>query len=134
MSTSRSQVGGETRAERARKIEPQLADGELVKVAGAENQPEAELLQSILLEGGVPSVLRRSRGFDVPDFLAAGQRDVLVQASQLKLARAVLPHADQKRLQPLSGAVGVRLRVLAGVLITVALIPVVLWLAIDLVL
>jgi hypothetical protein len=36
-------------------------------------------------------VLRRSRGFDVPDFLAAGRRDVLVRASQLQLARAVLP-------------------------------------------
>lgn len=117
---------------RARKSKPQLAEGDLVKVAAADNQPEAELLQSLLLEGGVRSVLRRSRGFDVPDFLAAGQRDVLVRASQVQLAREVLPQADERGLQPVSGQPGVPLRVLAGVLIAVALIPTVVWLCIDL--
>ena len=65
---------------RARKIKPQLAEGELVRVAGARNQAEAEFIQGLLLEEGVPSMLRRSAGFDVPDFLAAGPRDVLVPA------------------------------------------------------
>ena len=63
---------------RARKIHPPYAEGELVRVATAQNQPEAELLQGLLLEAGVPSLVRRSGGFDVPDFLAAGPRDVLV--------------------------------------------------------
>ena len=36
------------------------------------NLAEAELIQGILLEEGIPSILRRSGGFDVPDFLAAG--------------------------------------------------------------
>ena len=44
-----------------------------MRVAGARNQAEAELIQSILLEEGMPSILRRSAGFDVPDFLAAGR-------------------------------------------------------------
>ena len=66
------------RRERARKIRPQYAEGPLVKVVGARNQAEAELLQGMLLEEGVPSLMRRSGGFDVPDFLASGPRDILV--------------------------------------------------------
>ena len=63
--------------ERARKIKPQYTEGRLVKVARANNQPEAELIEALLLEQGIPSMSRRSGGFDVPDFLAAGPRDVL---------------------------------------------------------
>jgi hypothetical protein len=80
--------------ERARKIRPELTRGELVRVAGGRNQPEAELIQNILLEEGVPSILRRSAGFDVPDFLAAGPRDVMVPESGAELARATLASAD----------------------------------------
>jgi hypothetical protein len=61
-----------------------------VVVARAENQAEAEFLQNLLLAEGVPSVLRRAPGFDVPDFLAAGPRDVLVPASAESDARDVL--------------------------------------------
>jgi hypothetical protein len=82
------------RQERARKIKPQLSEGRLVKVAGARNQAEAEFLQGLLLEEGVPSTLRRSAGFDVPDFLAAGPRDVMVPQSGLEVARDVLLQAD----------------------------------------
>ena len=76
--------------ERARKIRPQYAEGPLVKVVGARNQAEAELLQGMLLEEGVPSMMRRSGGFDVPDFLASGPRDILVPASGADAARQVL--------------------------------------------
>jgi hypothetical protein len=82
------------RHEQARKIKPQLAEGALVKVAYARNLAEAELVQSLLLEEGVPSVLRRSAGFDVPDFLAAGPRDVLVAESGVLTAREVLLEAE----------------------------------------
>ena len=61
-----------------------------MRVAGARNQAEAEFIQGLLLEEGVPSLLRRSAGFDVPDFLAAGPRDVLVPESALATAREVL--------------------------------------------
>jgi len=80
--------------ERARKIRPQYAEGPLVKVVGARNQAEAELLQGMLLEEGVPSMTRRSGGFDVPDFLASGPRDVLVPASGADAARQVLQLPD----------------------------------------
>jgi pimeloyl-ACP methyl ester carboxylesterase len=80
--------------ETARKIRPQFARGELVRVAGGRNQSEAELVQGILLNDGIPSVLRRTRGFDVPDFLAAGPRDVLVPESGYEEAARLLSEAD----------------------------------------
>jgi hypothetical protein len=64
-----------------------------VRVAGGRNQAEAELIQGMLLEEGVPSVLRRSAGFDVPDFLAAGPRDVLVPESGARAASDLLQDA-----------------------------------------
>jgi hypothetical protein len=79
---------------RARKIKPQLAEGEPVKVAWASNQSEGEFIQGLLLEEGVPSMLRRSAGFDVPDFLAAGPRDVLVPMSGADAAREILLGAE----------------------------------------
>lgn len=75
---------------RARKIQPRNARGEPVRVAVGLNLAEAELMQNILLEEGIPSMLRRSGGFDVPDFLAAGPRDVLVPASGEAAARELL--------------------------------------------
>jgi hypothetical protein len=85
---------------RARKINPEFTEGELVRVAGGRNQAEAELIQGLLLEWGVPSVLRRTAGFDVPDFLAAGPRDVLVPEAGAETAREVLLQAD---LAPTTG-------------------------------
>src|SRR5579875_3388728 len=78
------------RRRRARLIKPQLSEGPLVAVARARNQAEAEFLQSLLLEQGVASMLRRSAGFDVPDMLFAGPRDVLVAASGVETARETL--------------------------------------------
>jgi hypothetical protein len=85
---------------RARKINPEFTEGELVRVAGGRNQAEAELIQGLLLEWGVPSVLRRTAGFDVPDFLAASPRDVLVPEAGAETAREVLLQAD---LAPTTG-------------------------------
>jgi hypothetical protein len=76
--------------ERARKVRPQYAQGPLVRVGTARNQAEAEMLESLLLEEGIPSLVRRSGGFDVPDFLASGPRDLLVPAAGADLAREVL--------------------------------------------
>jgi hypothetical protein len=64
--------------------------GRLVKVAYAQNQAEAEMIQGLLSENGIPSMLKRAPGFDVPDFLAAGPRHVLVQESIAPRAREVL--------------------------------------------
>jgi hypothetical protein len=88
---------------RARKIHPELTRGPLVRVAGGRNQAEAELIQNILLEEGVPSILRRSAGFDVPDMLAAGPRDVLVPESGALTARDALAAAAITPMPALAG-------------------------------
>ncbi len=54
-----------------------------MKVVGARNQSEAEFIQGLLLEEGIPGMVRRMRGFEVPDFLAAG---ALVTCSCRQLA------------------------------------------------
>jgi hypothetical protein len=106
------------RHERARKIRPEYTRGELVRVAGGRNQPEAELIQGLLLEEGVPSLLRRTAGFDVPDFLAAGPRDVLVPESGAAVAREAL---RQSELAPSEGDDqpfgSLALRIFAGVIV-----------------
>jgi hypothetical protein len=110
--------------ERARKIDPSYTEGELVRVAGGRNQAEAELIQGMLLEEGVPSILRRSGGFDVPDFLAAGPRDVLVPEAGAEAARGVLLELDMEaREGPPPGPFGPRalrlvIAVVAGGLVT----------------
>ena len=80
----------DSRREHTRKVKPQYSEGELVKVAYAGSLPEAELIQGLLLEEGIPSMVRRASGFDVPDFLAGGPRDVLVPASGAEVAREAL--------------------------------------------
>jgi hypothetical protein len=115
------------RHERARKVKPQLSEGELVKVAWARNQAEAEFIQGLLLEEGVPSLLRRSRGFDVPDFLAAGPRDVMVPISGADAAREILLQTELVDAESDGGSVAPR-RLLAGLLVALALGALLIWL------
>ncbi len=61
-----------------------------VRVAVARNQPESELLLMLLRDAEIPACFGRTRGFDVPDMLAAGPRDILVPAHLEPDARAVL--------------------------------------------
>jgi hypothetical protein len=124
------------RHERARKIKPQFAEGELVRVAQARNQVEGEFIQGLLLEEGVPSILKRSAGFDVPDFLAAGPRDVLVASSGLATAREVLLQAEiisPPGARPAPSADrnvrrGPAVRLLAGLLIVLFVAAFIVWL------
>ena len=121
------------RHERARKIKPQYSRGELRRVATARQQPEAEFIQMLLLEEGVPSTLRRTAGFDVPDMLAAGPRDVLVPESGLAAARDVLlqsdievtqaPHVVREGSGPAPGML------LAALLLAAGVAALLLWLA-----
>ena len=76
------------------KIDPEYTRGELIRVAGGRNQAEAELIQNLLLEEGIPSIVRRTAGFDVPDYLAGGPRDVLVAESAVQAAREMLLETD----------------------------------------
>lgn len=69
---------------------PQGESLRLVKVAYARNLPEAEMIEGLLRENGIESLTQRNRGFDVPDFLAAGPRDVLVPEDDAERARELL--------------------------------------------
>jgi hypothetical protein len=64
--------------------------GRLVKVGFGRTQVEAEMLRGLLSEAGIPSVLKRTRGFDTPEFFASGPHDVFVNAGDATLAREVL--------------------------------------------
>jgi hypothetical protein len=64
--------------------------GKLIKVGFARNQAEAEMLQGLLTESGIPSILKRSGGFDAPEFLAAGPRDIWVNKEHAYEARRIL--------------------------------------------
>lgn len=115
--------------ERARKVRPQYSEGDLVKVAGSRHQAEAEMIQGLLLEEGIPSMLRRTRGFDVPDMLAAGPRDVMVPLSGYEAARDVLLQAElldegASRQEPA--------QVLAWLMATIAVVAVVAWIGVAL--
>jgi hypothetical protein len=71
--------------------------GRLVRVAYAQTQIQAEMIQGLLTEHGIPSMLRRAPGFDNPDFLGAGPHVVLVSEAAVESAREVLagtPGAD----------------------------------------
>lgn len=93
--------------ERARKVKPQFARGEPVKVAFARNQAEAEMVQGMLLEEGIPSMTKRTRGFDVPDYLAGGPRDILVPQTGAEAAKRMLEgtqvESEQEEIGELRG-------------------------------
>ena len=61
-----------------------------VKVAAAPDESVALLMDGVLKDAGIPSLIQRAAGFDVPDFLSAGPRDVLVPGSLVEEARQIL--------------------------------------------
>jgi hypothetical protein len=114
------------REELARKVKPQFAEGDLVRVLGVRNQVEGEFIQNLLLEEGIPSMMRRRMGFDVPEFMASGPRDVLVPRSGVPAARDVLLQSELLG-EPVPGPSPTRLLVtMLAVLAVAALVIVVL--------
>lgn len=64
--------------------------GDPVRVTGAPNLMEAEMIVELLRDNEIPALIRRMRGFDVPDFLAGGPRDVCVMPAEFDRARALI--------------------------------------------
>jgi len=79
---------------------PRPPDPEWVRVAIARNQPEAEMIQGILGEAGIPAYVRRMAGFDVPDYLAGGPRDIMVPGDRALEAHAVIDPLDAGTAAP----------------------------------
>jgi hypothetical protein len=113
--------------ERARKVKPQYTGGRQVRVASAGNQAEAELIQGILLEEGIPSVQRRMRGFDVPDFLAAGPRDILVPEAGAEAAQELLLDLRGGEVEAAGTGETQPLRLAVGLLIAFAAAAALIW-------
>ena len=63
---------------------------ELVQIVQARNPTEAQLMQGVLMDAGIPSIDRPARAFDILDLLAIGPRDILVAAAAADDARALL--------------------------------------------
>jgi len=59
-------------------------------VAAAPDETNALLMDGVLKDVGIPSLIQRMPGFDAPDFLSAGARDVLVPASLVDIAKQIL--------------------------------------------
>jgi hypothetical protein len=75
-----------------------------VRVAVAANQAEAELLQGVLHDVGIPSTWRRTGG-DLPELLAAGYREIYVPEEAADEAQALLatletPASDEPEVAP----------------------------------
>jgi hypothetical protein len=81
------------------------AEADVVRIAVAHHQPEAERIQRLLRAAGVSSTVQRTPGFDVPEKLASGPRDILVPRSAVDDARYVLLRAgldDRATMPPLT--------------------------------
>jgi hypothetical protein len=61
-----------------------------VKVAAAPDESVALLMDGVLRDAGIPSLIQRAPGFDAPDFLSAGPRAVLVPVSLVEEAKQIL--------------------------------------------
>jgi hypothetical protein len=71
-------------------VDPRHTSVRLVQIVQARNPTEAQLMQSVLEDAGIPSIDRPSRAFDILDLLAVGPRDILVSAAAAEDARALL--------------------------------------------
>jgi hypothetical protein len=103
--------------ERARKVRASYAEGPLVRIAAARNQPEAELLQGLLLEEGIPSMVRpvgRLRRPRLPRLRAARRaRAAVGEAAARDLLRTTAPRprvSGNSRRRPWVRAPGGRAR------------------------
>jgi hypothetical protein len=61
-----------------------------VEVAFASNQAEADMIQGILKDEGIPSLTRKPNGSFLTDLFAMGPRHIVVPASAGEKAKAIL--------------------------------------------
>jgi hypothetical protein len=81
------------RRDAARKIKPEYAEGRLVQVARANDLAQAEFIAGLLLEEGIPSVLRGSISGYSP---MVDPRDIMVPESGAQAAREALEYKDDR--------------------------------------
>jgi hypothetical protein len=69
-----------------------MEPGEGVVLTVVSDEPEAEVVCGLLRTAGIDCTYRDTEAIDSPleDFIAAGPREILVPASDLEAARAVI--------------------------------------------
>lgn len=98
----------------------EFAIGDLRCVTVAANQAEADMLEGLLRSEGIPCIVRRSFGSDVPDFLAAGRRDILVPEGGLAAARDLLQLPAEPRELNVPSPLPLAVAVMIGLLLVAA--------------
>ena len=93
--TAAEQPPGGERRQAARKINPEYAEGKLVKVAHTDDLAQAEFIAGLLLEEGIPCVLRASIAGYTP---MVDPRDVMVPESGAQAAREALAFDEPPKL------------------------------------
>ena len=53
--------------------------GDLTRLTSASSGPEAEMIKVLLEQEGIRVLIQRPAGFDVPDFLSGGPRELFVR-------------------------------------------------------
>lgn len=61
-----------------------------IKVGSAPNESMALMMEGLLRGADIPVLIRRPTGFDAPDFLGGGPRELLVPEDALPEAREIL--------------------------------------------
>jgi hypothetical protein len=102
-----------------RRPRPEYSTGDLRCVVVALNQAEADMLEDMLRTEGIPCVVRRSGRADVPDFLAAGRREILVPEGGLAAARDLLQIEPSTSTLPQTSPIALAAAVFAGFLVIV---------------
>lgn len=93
----------------------EYTQGALRCVVVALNQAEAEMLEDMLRSEGIPCMVRRLGLADVPDFLAAGRREVLVPEGALDAARELLRIEKPIEQASLTSATTLAYALIAGI-------------------
>lgn len=111
---------------RAQRVRPEYASGELVKVAAATSQAEAELIVGILLDQGIPARVAN----ELASVFPSSSRDILVPRSAYDAARALV--ADTREHTLADENTGQPARLAAGLLVGLAVAAALVWVLAEL--
>lgn len=111
------------------RMRPEYGRGELVAVTTVSNPAEAEMLREMLLEEGIPSMVRLARSFD-PRFLpGGGPHEVLVRESGYEAAYQLVHGRDPDPRVPAARGRMEPGNLLALILVGVGLVALAIWLS-----
>ena len=111
------------------RVRPEYTHGDLVTVTTVSNVAEGEMLRGMLLEEGIPSMVRPARSSVIPQALGTGPHEVVVPESAYETAYQLVhgelpqPSRPGSRSRPEPG------NLFAVVLIVVGLLAFLVWLS-----